>query len=195
MRVPRREVMLKDGRLCVIRSADRVDALEMIAYLKQTAMESTFLVSYPDEITYSESEEISVIDRYLNAPTSAMIVAFVDNRIVGISSLTGNAARRKRRHRSEMGISVLREFWGLGVGTRIAEILIEVAKLAGLEQIELGVFTSNKRARALYEKMGFVEMGLIPRAAKLDDGSYYGEYRMVLLLHEAEGHNRENAEF
>ncbi|HHT45357.1 MAG TPA: GNAT family N-acetyltransferase [Fastidiosipila sp.] len=185
MRVARRESILKDGRRLVIRSADRVDALDMIDCLKQVATESTFLLSYPDEITYTESEEISIIDRFLNAPTSAMLVAFVDNRLVAISSIMGQSRRRKMCHRAELGISVLRDYWGLGIGARILATLIEAAKNAGLEQIELGVFTGNKRALALYRKMGFVETGLVPQAAKLDDGTYYDEHRMVLMLDRA----------
>jgi ribosomal protein S18 acetylase RimI-like enzyme len=53
------------------------------------------------------------------------------------------------------GILVKAEFRGQGIGTAILEKLQE--EYAGrMELIELGVHDSNGRAKALYERMGFV---------------------------------------
>jgi hypothetical protein len=53
--------------------------------------------------------------------------------------------------------------------------------LAGFERIELDVFASNVRARALYEQVGFVEEGVRRRACQLD-GQYDDDVIMALLL-------------
>ena len=42
----------------------------------------------------------------------------------------------------------------------------------GFEQVELGVYSDNDRARHMYKKMGFKEYGMNPRAFKLKDGTY-----------------------
>lgn len=59
---------------------------------------------------------------------------------------------------------------------------IDFAKKAGFEQLELGVFADNDRALCLYKKMGFEEIGRIPRAFRLPDGSYIDEITMVKML-------------
>ena len=48
----------------------------------------------------------------------------------------------------------------------------------GYEQIELGVIDGNERAKALYEKAGFVETGRYKNAMKYDDGTYRDEIIM-----------------
>ena len=52
------------------------------------------------------------------------------------------------------------------------EYLIELAGKMGYEQMELEVVDGNDRAKALYEKSGFVETGRNKDAMKYDDGTY-----------------------
>ena len=39
-------------------------------------------------------------------------------------------------HRCDMGISVLKEYWGLGIASEIMKVIIDKAKEVGFEQIE-----------------------------------------------------------
>ena len=73
------------------------------------------------------------------------------------------------RHGWRLGMGLLPEVRGRGVGRRLAEAAIAAAKEQGAERIELEVFASNTRAIALYEKLGFVLEGVKRRARKLDD--------------------------
>lgn len=57
---------------------------------------------------------------------------------------------------------------------------IDLARKAGYEQLELGVFSDNSSALHLYQKLGFQEVGRMPNAFKLPDGSYSDEIMMVL---------------
>ena len=72
--------------------------------------------------------------------------------------------------------------WGLGLGKLLMEKALEQAKENGFTQVELGVFADNDRARYLYRKLGFTEMGCIPKAFCLKDGTYRDEVQMVKFL-------------
>ena len=52
----------------------------------------------------------------------------------------------------------------------------------GYEQVELGVFSDNKRAQALYKKHGFEVWGYSKNAYKLKDGTYRDEIIMGRML-------------
>ena len=80
--------------------------------------------------------------------------------------------RDKLRHRAEFGVSVLRAYWGLGLGRALTEACIQCAKEAGYEQLELTVVAENERAIALYRKAGFVEFGRNPRGFRSRTSGY-----------------------
>ncbi len=88
----------------------------------------------------------------------------MDGVVVGNAGITSLGTRYKVRHRAEFGISILREFWGLGIGKALMSACISCAKEAGYEQLELEVVAENSSAIALYKKAGFVEFAAIPRA-------------------------------
>ena len=62
------------------------------------------------------------------------------------------------------------------------EAALRQAKENGFEQVELGMFEDNSRARHLYEKLGFQEQGRTLRAFRLKDGTYRDEIQMVKFL-------------
>ena len=90
--------------------------------------------------------------------------------------------RDKLRHRAEFGISVLRAYWGLGLGRALTEACIQCAKEAGYEQLELTVVAENERAIALYRKAGFVEFGRNPRGFRSRTSGYQEIIHMLLAL-------------
>ena len=84
-------------------------------------------------------------------------------KIVGTAGIEAVGTMYKVRHRAEFGISVLKEYWGLGLGTALLRACIQCAKEAGYVQLELNVVANNTRAIAIYKKMGFVEYGRNPK--------------------------------
>lgn len=57
-----------------------------------------------------------------------------------------------------MGVAVLPEYRGKGVGTKFLELAAEKAREHGLSQLSLIVFEQNEGARKLYERHGFYEI-------------------------------------
>ena len=109
-----------------------------------------------------------------------MIVAEVDGKITGNCQISEiGKSRIKVRHRCSFAIALYKEYWGLGIGSALTELLAEKAAELGYEQMELEVVSSNERAIGLYRKMGFVKTGEIPKAMKFKAGSYDGIDIMV----------------
>lgn len=73
----------------------------------------------------------------------------------------------RQRHRGSLGMGILPEYRGMGIGVRLMKAALMQAKKCKLEKVELQVYTSNKRAVALYKKMGFKVEGEIKRYRKV----------------------------
>jgi RimJ/RimL family protein N-acetyltransferase len=84
-------------------------------------------------------------------------------------------------HVGHLGMGVVADWRGRGVGERLMRATLDAARAAGFEKIELSVYASNARARALYEKVGFVLEGTRVRGRKVD-GAYEDVHLMGLIL-------------
>ena len=81
--------------------------------------------------------------------------------IVADVNLKGDALRTGL-HRCELGIGIERPYRNQGLGRRLMATAIEFAVSAqSLRWIDLKVFAHNTPARALYRKLGFVEIAVV----------------------------------
>ena len=174
------EFTLKDGRRAVLRSPREEDIPGMLEYLYVSAGETEFVLRYPEECgKYTPEAEKALFERLNASETEAMLACTVDGRIAGNCQITWNR-RIKTGHRASVAIALLKEFWGLGIGTRMFEEMIRIAEAdPAILQLELEFIEGNSRARALYEKMGFRITGVNPDAIRLKDGSFRNEYVMM----------------
>ncbi|HSM70569.1 MAG TPA: GNAT family protein [Anaerolineales bacterium] len=85
------------------------------------------------------------------------------------------------RHSGKLGIGVLKEFRGTGIGTKLLTQALSEAQLQNLERIELEVYESNLVAIKLYERLGFKVEGRKRKARKID-GHYDDVIMMALIL-------------
>ena len=74
-------------------------------------------------------------------------------------------------HAGWLGMGVLKEYRGQGIGSALLHQALAEARRLGLERVELSVFASNSSAIRLYKKFRFEIEGRKKRARKLD-GSY-----------------------
>jgi putative acetyltransferase len=107
-------------------------------------------------------------------------VALDGARVVGWCDILPTHGQA-RAHVGCLGIGLLREARGQGIGARLMEVTIAKARTKGLTRIELTVRVDNLSAKALYECFGFVVEGLLRRAMRVDD-QYYDMHAMALLL-------------
>ena len=69
-------------------------------------------------------------------------------------------------------IALLEAYWGLGIGTKMMQALIEAGRARGVRQLELEMIEGNDRAERLYRSVGFEPMAEHPDAYLLRDGTF-----------------------
>ncbi len=175
-------VLLKDGRTCVIRNGEEQDAEGVLANFIATHGQTEFLSTYPDETTFTVEYEEAYLKRKKEAERDAALVAEVDGVITGTAGVDLISRSDKVKHRAHFGISIDKDWWGLGIGRALTEACIECAKAAGYLQMELGVIADNERAISLYRSAGFTEYGRNPKGFRTRDGRWQEDILMRLEL-------------
>ena len=182
MRFEEKEIVLKDGRKCILKPNSPEYAADMIDYLKITSNETEFLLRYPDEVNFTLEGEKEILGRLLEDPYSIMMIAVIDGKPAGNGSINGIGDKRKITHRCSLAIALYREYWGLGIGTAMIDYMTELARSVGWKQVDLEVAAENEQAISLYRKCGFIESGRRHNALKFDDGTYHDEILMYKEL-------------
>jgi RimJ/RimL family protein N-acetyltransferase len=173
--------ILKDSQTLYIREARACDAARQLEFLDRMCGETDFISFGPGEFDLSVDEEAEFIEKCLTKDNQLFIVAEIDETIVGSLCFVGGS-RPRSQHTGEFGVSVLRDYWGLGIGGLLMDTLICWArKLGVVTKINLRVCTENLRAIALYEKKGFVVEGTVSRDLRVN-GVYRDHYFMGLKL-------------
>jgi len=151
---------LKDGREALLRSPREEDIEDTLAYLVQSAGETEFILRYPEECgKYTYEGEKALFAQKNASENEAMIMCLVDGKIVGNCEIVFRKTM-KTRHRASVAIALLKDYWNQGIGTRMFQELIRIAQANPYTtQIELEFVEGNTRARHLYEKMGFRDLG------------------------------------
>lgn len=185
MIIEEKYIALKDGRRALLRSPMVEDAQALVDFLRMVSAETDFLLRGADDPVMSVEDERNFIKNSRESEVSAMICCFVEEdgeyRHAANCGVNYNP-RRKIAHRANLGISVLKEFWGLGIGTALMNEAEKIAREWGKTQLELEFVEGNSRARALYEKCGFRIAGIHPDAFLMPDGSFCNEYLMIKKL-------------
>ena len=155
-------ITLKDGRTCVLRNGTAQDGPAALDVFIRTHEQTDYLLTYPDEITYTAEQQAEYLQKKADSPNEIEILAEIDGRIVGMAGVDALGTQEKMRHRAEFGISVARNYWGLGIGRALTHACVDCAKAAGYAQLELQAVTENEHALALYRSEGFTEYGRNP---------------------------------
>jgi RimJ/RimL family protein N-acetyltransferase len=175
-----REFCARDGRNVVLRTPkweDLDDLLEMI----------NALVTEEADIVRSEGvSRVEEIDWFARAVSRLekdevfYLTAEVDGKVIANSEIN----RRQGGHDSHVGaigIAIREGYRDVGIGVQMMKALIEQSHKMGLRVLTLSAFESNKRAIHVYEKVGFVQTGRIPRKF-FREGKYIDEVIMALVL-------------
>ena len=158
------------------------DAKALLDYSKKVGSETDFLSFGPEGLKYTVAQEELFIESLYEVENQYMLLAKDGDEIMAVGSIAGSL-RPKFSHRGELGISVLKAYWGQGIATvMMKEMMRWVEEYSTLARVELEVVANNTRARRLYEKFGFEEEGLIKNGVKIGNG--YGD--IVLMAKQIE---------
>ena len=157
------KIVLKNGIEALIRNGDATDGAAVYENFNLTHAETDYLLSYPDENSFGPEEEAKFLEEKTNSPREIELIAIVDGKVAGTAGIEAVGEKYKVKHRAEFGISILKAYWGLGLGKALAQACVQCAKEAGYTQLELNVAAENKRALSLYKSLGFEEFGRNPK--------------------------------
>ncbi len=175
-------VTLKNGKTARLRNGVAADGAAVFENFNLTHAETDYLLSYPEENSFDPEQEARFLEEKTQSPNEIELVALVDGTVAGTAGIEAVGKKVKVRHRAEFGISVLREYWGLGLGRALTKACIDCARAAGYAQLELNAVAENQRALALYRDMGFVEYGRNPKGFRSRTAGYQELVYMRLEL-------------
>jgi RimJ/RimL family protein N-acetyltransferase len=147
-----------------IRNAEARDAEEILLLAKQVMTESPFFPRTSDEFNFTIAQEEDYIKN-----AALFLVAENDGKIIGSTTLD-RSNLSKLNHTVTFGITILKAYFGQGVGSLLMKKVIEWVEANKIEKIDLEVFEDNTPAILLYKKFGFVEEGRKRKAIKTNNG-------------------------
>ena len=139
--------------------------------------------SSTEEFSHQTLDKIAA--RFRSDPAeSFMLGAFQERQLVGLVGFYRESRLKLRHKGSIVSMYVAAEARGQGLGrSLLCDAIRRVREIQGVENLLLGVMTTQTAARNLYESLGFEVYGREARALCLD-GQYYDEEFRVLDLRE-----------
>ncbi len=170
---------LKNRMSVVIREAEVKDAENIIDVINSVGAEKVFILT--ERFAHDIDWEQNFIQEHVKEKKDRMLaVAEVKGKIVGVFDIH-LGSNPKNRHLGELGMSVVKEWRGIGIGTAMMTYMIGWAKRQGLEKLCLSVFSTNQRAINLYRKFNFQVEGRRRRQYKVEE-NYVDEVIMAKFI-------------
>lgn len=176
-----KQITLKDGRTAILKSPCVEDAEKLLNYIIKSCGETDFLLRYPEEWNTTVEQEEAWVNRLRSSPNTLGITCYIDDEVAGNCEINFKSGM-KTSHRADISISILKDYWNLGIGSAMFEQLMIAAQNRGTEIMELEFIEGNERAKHLYEKFGFRVVSEKPNAVKLKNGTYLSTIYMQKYL-------------
>ena len=122
---------------CCLRNGTESDGQLVVDNFNLTHSETDYLLTYPDENSFNAAQESQFLKEKAESEREIELLAIVDSVIVGTAGIEAIGTKYKVRHRAEFGISVVRKYWGLGIGKALLTSCIECAKQRDITSLNL----------------------------------------------------------
>ncbi|WP_301357973.1 GNAT family N-acetyltransferase [Enterococcus spodopteracolus] len=138
-----------------LREAEKSDAQGLLVMLRQARQETDYFVV--EERSLNKSQEVlsTELSRIKESAEHLLFLACEKKQVVGVVSV---ASKPGLPRHGEIGVSILKEYWGMGLGTILLdEAIIWATENVRFNTLVLDGLAVNQRAIHLYQKMGFQE--------------------------------------
>ena len=174
-----RSFSVRGGRKVVLRTPRWEDLDDLLELINSLVDEKADIIRAEKVLRDDEIDWLSGVLRRLEKDEVVYILAEVDGEVIASSEIARRGGYEE--HVGVLGIVIKKGFRDLGIGTEIMRALIEQGGAWKLKVLTLSLFASNKRAFHVYEKVGFVETGRVPKRF-FRNGKYIDEIIMTKLL-------------
>ncbi len=176
-----RRVTLKNGKEVDLSLFKMDDFDNLIHTITTYVSSSPFIPINEDEFVLDLESKKSWVQSLMDEDNSVLIVAKHEGQIIGNIDLNGNASELMR-HTASLGIGMLSNWRGLGLGSALFDMALEWASHNPiLELVWLESFESNHRGVNLYKKKGFKISGKIRNFFKVEN-SYCDKILMTKMV-------------
>ena len=163
-----------------IRSIASTDAEAFLSLCLELDSDTRTMMLEPGERSDSVDEQRRRIEVILAQEQRGILVADLEERLVGFIEIEAGSYRRNR-HSASLALGVLRQNRGLGIGGGLLSAAETWARDHGLHRLELTVMVHNEPAIRLYRSHGFRFEGTRADSLRVD-GVYVDEFAMSKLL-------------
>jgi len=174
-----RRFKAREGREVVLRAPQWKDLDDLLEFINSLVEEEADIIRNKKA---TREEEADWLGRYLadiEKGVTIGVIAESEGRVVANSEVKRRSGLMS--HVGYLGIAIKAGYRNMGIGTEMMKTLIEESRKMGLKVLVLEVFASNKRARHVYEKVGFKESGRIPKGI-YKKGKYIDSITMTMTL-------------
>ena len=170
---------LKDGRKAIVRTPRWEDLDDLMDFINSLVREEAPILREKEVSRIEEAEWLAKHLVSLEKDEIIHFVAEIGGKVVASAEITKRRGHQK--HVGVLGIAVKSGYRRLGIATKLIEALLKEAKKQGLKVIILDVYEKNLPALNLYKRMGFKEVGRIPKAVYWK-GEYIDDIKMARIL-------------
>jgi RimJ/RimL family protein N-acetyltransferase len=174
-------IQVKSSKIYKVRDLVIEDAEKLQKFFHQSAYESTHTLQCKER-TIPIEKLIEKIKQTHESLFDLSLGVFADEKLIGqIVFRVAYPEHPWIKHVGEFGMTILKEYWGQGIGTALIGKMELFAKNVGINRIEAKVRVKNDRGLALYQKCGYAIEG-IRKNAVLIDGIFEDEYYIAKIL-------------
>ena len=166
----------------VLRHGCIEDAVQSLELFRSIVEEERFFMVSSEECGRTVAAQEAHIRHHILERDSCIIVAMVDEQLVGqISIRSGSYLRTK--HVGTIEMFVASGFRGCGIGSQLLKFALKWCKQrSSLRKIDLSVLADNEGGVALYRKFGFEEEGRVKGAFREVDNRLRDNLLMGLWI-------------
>jgi RimJ/RimL family protein N-acetyltransferase len=177
----RQVITLRDGARVLLRPLIQADRQALLDLFGQTTNEERQLMRH----NINDPQVVEGWAEKIDYEQVFPLVAVVNDRIVGNATLhffEGHA-----RHRGEVRIFLAKDFRQRGLGTKMMQALIEIARRRSLYILEIQILAEQVNDIKAMRKAGFEVKCTFEDYYMLPDGELRDIVHMILPLHISEG--------